>query len=288
MKTSIDFLPEVKQNELKEIVSFATEKLNIDMIILFGSYARNTWVEDKYKEDGITYEYKSDFDLLFVIEKETNTNHKFEKYTRRKIERNFDIETPVAIIYHGIDYLNSEIEDGNYFFLDILKEGVVLYDSGKFQLSTPKQLNPKQRINKIKLYFDKWFKSANSFFINFKHGVDREDYINAAFELHQSAERLYMTVYLILADYKPKLHDLEKLDRMISKLDARFKIVFPKQTEEEKRLFLLLKKAYIDSRYKLDYKIEKAELEYLADRVRLLQSLTEKVYKEKIEQLEKE
>jgi predicted nucleotidyltransferase len=30
------------------------------MIILFGSYARGTWVEDKYTERGNVYEYKSD------------------------------------------------------------------------------------------------------------------------------------------------------------------------------------------------------------------------------------
>ena len=37
------------------------------MVILFGSYATGKWVEDRYIEKGITYEYRSDFDLLVVI-----------------------------------------------------------------------------------------------------------------------------------------------------------------------------------------------------------------------------
>ncbi len=49
----------------------------IETVILFGSYARGNWVEDKYVEKGITYEYKSDYDLLIVLSKNgqaTNEN----------------------------------------------------------------------------------------------------------------------------------------------------------------------------------------------------------------------
>ena len=40
----------------------------LEKIILFGSYARGTWVEDGYVKAGITYEYKSDFDLLGSVD----------------------------------------------------------------------------------------------------------------------------------------------------------------------------------------------------------------------------
>ncbi len=37
------------------------------MIVLFGSHARGDWIEDRYTgDDGIVYEYKSDFDILAV------------------------------------------------------------------------------------------------------------------------------------------------------------------------------------------------------------------------------
>ena len=58
---------------------------------------------------------------------------------------------------------------------------------------------------------------------------------------------------------------------------------FPRTTPEEERLFILLKKAYIDSRYKLDYSINREELEYLSERVQKLRELTEIACKEKIE-----
>jgi len=49
------------------------------------------------------------------------------------------------------------------------------------------------------------------------------------------------------------------------------------------KAFKLLRKTYIDARYKKDYKITKKQLEYLAERVKKLQKITKTVCKEKIE-----
>jgi predicted nucleotidyltransferase len=56
MKTSLSHLPEHKQAELKAIKEALVPHYGeIEMIILFGSYARGNWVEDKYVENGRTY-----------------------------------------------------------------------------------------------------------------------------------------------------------------------------------------------------------------------------------------
>jgi HEPN domain-containing protein len=186
------------------------------------------------------------------------------------------------VIFHGIDYFNSEIEGSNYFFLDILKEGVLLYDSGKFKLAEPKPLNPQQRAAKAQLYFEKWFENSIDFLGQFEHAFGKNRYNVAAFELHQATERFYMCILLVYTNYKPKLHDLEKLNKQVCMVDERFKAVFPRSTPEEDRMFILLKKAYIDSRYKLDYTITREELEYLSSRVEKLRDLTVSACKETI------
>lgn len=53
-------------------------------------------------------------------------------------------------------------------------------------------------------------------------------------------------------------------------------------TVEQKICFDLLNRAYVDARYKKEYKITKKQLEYLAQRVKKLQRLTNKICKEKI------
>ena len=97
-----------------------------------------------------------------------------------------------------------------------------------------------------------------------------------------------MTVLIVFTDYKPKIHGLEKLHTQVCKQDARFKTVFPRKTKEEKQALTLLKKAYIDPRYKMDYEIKKEELEYLSERVLRLQSLTEKASKKQIKYFKSE
>lgn len=58
--------------------------------------------------------------------------------------------------------------------------------------------------------------------------------------------------------------------------------VFPQASPEERQRFELLKKAYVDARYNMNYKISKEDLDYLSERVQLLRALTEQICKEKI------
>lgn len=59
MKQSLAHLPKHKCEELKEIVSIITGLADIEMVILFGSYARGKWVEDIYTEGHITWNTKA-------------------------------------------------------------------------------------------------------------------------------------------------------------------------------------------------------------------------------------
>ncbi|MCB2263611.1 MAG: hypothetical protein LGR52_11870 [Candidatus Thiosymbion ectosymbiont of Robbea hypermnestra] len=46
MKTSLEHLPEQKRQELQRVIEIIREEIDLDMLILFGSYARGDWVED--------------------------------------------------------------------------------------------------------------------------------------------------------------------------------------------------------------------------------------------------
>jgi hypothetical protein len=58
--------------------------------------------------------------------------------------------------------------------------------------------------------------------------------------------------------------------------------IFPKGTQEQRERFDLLKRAYVDVRYKKDYSISKEELAWVTERVKILQELTERICKVKI------
>jgi HEPN domain-containing protein len=145
-----------------------------------------------------------------------------------------------------------------------------------------RKLNIEEIKRQAQDYFNEWFESANGFLRTFQFNLSEKDYKIAAFQLHQATERYYHTVTLVFTDYKHKTHDLEELGQIASTLDLEFKKIFPRKTQTEKHHFTLLQRAYVDARYKKDYRITEKELEYLAKRVVKLRDLTEKVCKAKI------
>lgn len=66
MNTSLQHLPEHKQNQLREITGIIVKAVDPEKVILFGSHATGRWVEHRYTEGGITYEYISDYDILVI------------------------------------------------------------------------------------------------------------------------------------------------------------------------------------------------------------------------------
>lgn len=279
-------LPPSKQEELKLLTQLLSAFKEVEMVILFGSYARGNWVEDRYVEKGITYEYRSDFDLLVVLTHEDlKQKFRIEDKVKAELTATGKVNTPVSLIFHGIKQLNASLTMGNYFFRDIKEEGTMLYDSQKHRLANPKKLTTEQYQQKAQEYFDQWFESANEFFIDFGNALKRDSLKKAAFELHQATERYYITILLVFTDYRPKDHNLENLGIKAEMCDKRF-AVFPKTTDEEKRRFELLKRAYIDARYKMDeYQITEEELAYLSQRVAQLQRLTETICRTKIAEI---
>jgi uncharacterized protein len=207
------------------------------------------------------------------------------KQVRQRIKKAECLQTTPHIIFHDINFLNRELEEGQYFFRDILYEGTMLYTTGRFELATPKELSNSERENKARQYFNVWLKRANDYYRQYEHAFNDMNYAIAIFELHQATERYFMTILLVFTDYKPKTHELDKLNKDVCYSDARFKTVFPSQTEEEKRLFILLVKSYIDSRYKLDYSVAETDLLWLADRVRLLKDLTQQICEEQVKKI---
>ncbi|NIJ52580.1 HEPN domain-containing protein [Dyadobacter arcticus] len=280
MKTTLSHLPDDKQEELETLTEIIVEKVPAEMVILFGSHARGDWVEDFQEHT----EYVSDYDILVITTDRKSAKDDKKWWDLNKRVNGNDEQTSVTIIHHSIGFVNDKIERNEYFFVDILKEGIVLFDSGKFKLSQPKNMNPGERQKKAKEQFEPWFESASRFLETTYIHIEKAWFKEAAFNLHQATERYYSAILLVFTDYKPKIHDIEKLGNQVEKLHSTFGTVFPKNTPEEKRLFELLQKAYIDSRYNMNYKIEKEELEYLADRVKVLKDLTERICNERIAQ----
>ena len=133
MKRSIKRLPKQTQEELTVLLDLVRQNVeNCQMVILYGSYARGKYVLwDSKIEFGVRTSYQSDYDILVVIN--GHMAKKVEERLRRiankynKLFEDHRHASPQFIVEH-INTVNHNIEISHYFFTDIVKDGIMLYD----------------------------------------------------------------------------------------------------------------------------------------------------------------
>ncbi len=286
MKNLPVFLPQRKQDELArvvEVIRAASE--DVEMVILFGSYARNDWKEAADLAPDRKSGHVSDYDIL-VVTCQGETAYDTVLWEDAALEcRRLGLSAHVRIIAHDIGFVNSRLAEGQYFFKDIRREGCLLYDSGSFALAEEEQMTPEQRHDIAQKYYEHWFKKSTRFYRYFEVGVEEKDFTGAAFQLHQSVESAYKTILLVLTNYCPHEHYLGVLGLMAEEQDGRLAGVFPQATEAERKRFKRFDYAYIGARYDPAYEMSEEDLNYFADRVRRLLELTEVICQEKLRSL---
>jgi HEPN domain-containing protein/predicted nucleotidyltransferase len=282
MKTSLSHLPNYKQQQILQIVEIIREVVAPEKIILFGSDATGTWVEDDYFENDIRYSYISDYDFLVV----TKNSEEKEHVLNDKIVNRSKHLTKVAMncIIHDIDYINEGLSFGQYFFVDIVKEGIQLYDTGKVKFAQTKELTVDEQTQVAQSYFDIWFTRGGEFLEATEFHLSKRHFNLAVFNLHQATECFYNTILLVFSGYKPKTHSLEKLRQYAKPYAKELMLVFPDHTDNktESHLFDLLKRGYIDARYKNEYTITGEELSLLLDKVHKMKGLVDSICRRKI------
>lgn len=297
MKTDLDHLPEHKRRELEQVVKILFEEFEdalagrnaphrkagrILKVILFGSYARGDWVEDPVGG------YFSDFDLLVVVNHDeladvaeywtAAEDHLVRDYVVTK-----RLKTQVGFIVHSLTDVNRQLKHGRYFFTDIVRDGIALYEAPDHPFAHAEPLSEETALEEARGYFDEWFPSAVEFLemARFSSGRDRPK--EAAFSLHQAAERLYHCLLLVRTLYSPKSHKLNFLRDLCEELDPRLAAAWPRDTKFNQRCFELLRRAYVDARYSPHYKITAEELAWLIERVAALRDLVRTACDERLQ-----
>ena len=247
----------------------------------------------RIEDGGIPTVKISDYDNL--------CNHKRQS-TDKKAERLFSItlkiysfpenaltrDTPVQFINDDIKLLNKYLEEGRYFYTQIKQEGIVLYNSGKYKLARRRKLNYAEIKEQAQEYFDEKFQSANEFLHTAKLIYKEEYYKMESFLLHQACENYYYAIRLTFTLRNNKQHNLSKLSSATKRYSEDLATVFPQDTLEEKRLFTLLKSAYVEARYNPYFVVTKEDIDALVPKVELLRDITKLICTTKIKEYEEQ
>lgn len=287
MKRPLRKLPAGKRRELDHAVTILRETFaatvatrraprlrdgKILKIILFGSYARGDWVHDPVGR------YFSDFDLLVVVDHEDLVDLEFWEAANERllaeIATGSQLRTPVTFIVHSLDDVNRKLELGRYFFTDIVRDGVVLFNEPGASFVAPQPMSLATAVRETEEYFEEMQRTANMRLDLAQYAISKNYQNGAAFELHQAVEALYIGLMLVLTLHSPKAHNLVHLRRLTEPLVPQLAEAWPHETKAQKRAFELLRAAYVKSRYNTKtYRITDEELAYVMERTGVLRQI---------------
>jgi predicted nucleotidyltransferase/HEPN domain-containing protein len=297
MKSSTDHIPPRKQRELAQVLEILHEEFEdalkqgtadfkkrgrILKIILFGSYAKGGWVDEPFTMKG----YRSDFDLLIIVNDRRLCE--FADYWYKaadRLIRDKSIETPVSFIVHSRREVNTYLKEGQYFFCDIRKEGIILYELDDEPLAEPRPLSPADRLRIAREHFEDRASLSRSFLKIATSCIVEKEFRIAAFELHQSLEQAYSCILLTLTNYGPPSHNIKFLRSLAEEQDRRLAEAFPRDQHRERAWFNTLNEAYVKARYSKHYEISEEALIWLGERTALLLDLVNDVCTEHLEML---
>jgi predicted nucleotidyltransferase/HEPN domain-containing protein len=249
-------------------------------IILFGSYARGTFVDEPHTKKG----YRSDFDLLIVVNNRKFTD--FSTYWNKAVDRLMrdpKVSTPVSLIVHSLREVNTELRQGRYFFTDIRRDGLALYEIDDEPLAMPGELSAEDAWQIASGYFAERLPGAVSFLDTAKYLTQKSQNKHASFELHQALEQAYSTLLLVLTNYSPPSHSIRFLRGLAEGREADLISIWPNDQQRYIAWFNILNEAYVKARYSPHFEISKEALEWLIERTGLLISAVEKTCRDHLE-----
>ncbi|WP_193369327.1 nucleotidyltransferase and HEPN domain-containing protein [Pelagibius marinus] len=285
MKFSLDHLPPKKQRELERVLEILHEEFEdalkgssadwkkrgrILKVILFGSYARGSWVDEPHTTKG----YRSDFDLLIIVNNKKLAE--FEPYWNKASDRfmhDRGIKTPVSFIVHSRREVNEAIRRGQYFFTDIRKEGIVLYELDDEPLAEPRPRSPKEAYEAAKEHCEERFLLAEEFLVGVETYLERGSNKLAAFMMHQAVENAYSCLLLTLTNYTPPAHNIKFLRSLAEDQDRSLVEAWPREQATHRAWFNTLVEAYVKARYSKHYQIDREALLWLGECTQRLHKL---------------
>jgi predicted nucleotidyltransferase/HEPN domain-containing protein len=302
MRTDLEHLPTQKQRELERVVQFIFEEFDdalalarhewkkrgrIEKIVLYGSYARGGWVDEPHTAKG----YQSDFDILIIVNDKRLTDRvdywlKLEDRLNRELAITHGLRTPVNFIVHSLQEVNDGLAHGRYFFIDVRRDGIALYQFDESELHVAKPKTTADALEMAKEYFQEWLPAAEGRMKLARYAITEGLSKHAAFELHQAAEALYHCLLLVVTFYTPHVHNIGFLRTQAERLDRRLVNVWPRERRFDQTAWERLKEAYVKARYSKHYEISAEQLDWLAKRVDELGAVVHTICTERLSALE--
>lgn len=217
------------------------------------------------------YDSMEHYYLLVLIRRNREQSNNM---VQEKIEAFCNSATsPVTAIVIDNELFNDWLLEGQPFACRVKTKALQLYNNLNTTLADPAAIDKEALQKANEVTYCQGLNKVQEFLAGADLYRIRKQNKMAAFMLHQAAEHALLTILKITIGLGVNSHNLEKLVRYCSMVTCKVTDVFQKNKENDKRLFQLLQRAYIETRYKEDYSINTSDLQTLTEKIRVLQDI---------------
>ena len=262
-------LTESLKEQHQQLVEIILKACAVEKIYLLGSTLLTRRTESIFMLDAASCRRVGHYYLLVIVNSKQGHNQ-----AQDTIENNCQHFIPVTAVVLSKERFEEWLIEGHPFAHAVYSKAILLHgEKETFQQSiTTKDETAIQKesnaiytagINKV----EEFLAGADLYRI-------REQNKMCAFMLHQAAEQALHTMLQLETGLRVVTHNLDKLYRYCCMACYKLpEVILGNNKENDKRLFNLLQKAYIDTRYRNDYYITTVDLLALTDILKRLSEI---------------
>ncbi len=278
MLTSLEHLTAAARESFVSGIETLVQVIEPELIVCYGTRVRTVSAWSPFRQEPVPAT-RGEYDVLVVLRE---GDHRRDHEIIDMIERRNTEDVAFMAVVHRLEGVRDALLNNSTFFATVCRQGVLVYGSiGALQGYTPSvivQPDPAQ----LTFQWERWFGLSRNFLSTATECASRGWYPLAVFMLHQAVEHACIAAVRVCMGYRPSTHSLTRLLRLVGNISVQVSSIFPCFTDEERELFSVLQRAYLDARYREVYSVSAAETAVLIRRVRMLQQLAETFYENKL------
>lgn len=239
-------------------------------IFLLGSRLVKYSTDSVFSPESLTDESTDHYYLLVLIKR---THEASYKILHERIETTCLSICPVTAIVLEFEQFNQWLQEEHDFAYQVRTKSTLLFEDLSVSFGDVKEVAP----DTIKASRQAAHSKGLNLMQEFLAGADmyriRKQNKMAAFMLHQATEFGLHAILKISTGLCVNSHNLDKLIRYCSIANSNVSKLFNRRIENENRLFQLLQRAYIETRYKETYTINNSDLLEITHKIGLLHEI---------------
>jgi len=183
---------------------------------------------------------------------------------------------------HKFAELERQVRDGYPFYVFACVQQALVYQREDFILPMPSPALVAGMQQKSTQQFKAGMNRAKSFLKGAQMYMQAEDWVLAAFMLHQSLEVTCRAIIMAFYDHDPRTHSIIELKKQCRRICPAVNAQLPGGNIDEERLLDLLEKVYVQARYNRAFEVSARDTHVLFDRVGRIIQISQACFDSKI------